>query len=146
VRQVNAKQEKRTGLRIRGARGHREVRGALIRYARWLRAHYQFPIRLPVYLSPRHRIITIDGHTAATSFFIPTDRDAEPYIRMATGDYPSLKEVIGRDSSLASFITSLSHEIIHYQQWIATGDVWERGVARKAVAMLRQYESTADRP
>ena len=34
----------RSGLRIRGARGHPEVRGALIRYAKWLRKQYGFPV------------------------------------------------------------------------------------------------------
>ena len=143
---MNGKHRKRTGLRIRGARGHPEVRAALIRYARWLRANYEFPIRVPVYLSPRDRITTVDGKKVTASFFAPFDSDAEPYIRIATGDYSSLRGQIGRDSSLAAFIASLSHEVIHYQQWLERGDVWERGVARKGVEMLRQYELTVDRP
>jgi len=118
----------------------------LIRYARWLRANYQFPVRVPVYLSPQERITTIDGSTASASFFAPFGRDEEPYIRIATGDYPSLERKHGRANSLAAFIVSLSHEVIHYQQWIATGDVSERGVARKDVAMLRRYEQTVDHP
>ena len=136
----------RSGLRICGARGHPVVRQALIRYAVWLRANYAFPIRLPVYLNPGAYIVTTHGQRASASFFAPWDRRVEPYIRIATGDYPSLAEEEGRDNALASFIASLSHEIVHYQQWTETGEVWERGVARRAVGMLRRYEQTVDCP
>ena len=103
-------------------------------------------MRVPVYLSPRELITTIHGTKVAASFFAPWNRNEEPYIRIATGEYPSLKKEIGRDNALAAFIDSMSHEVIHYRQWIETGDIWERGVARKAVAMLRRYELTADHP
>ena len=137
-------QKKRAGLRIRGARGHPVVRAALIRYAAWLRMNYEFPLRVPVYLSPCELLTTIHGTKASASFFAPWDRNEEPYIRIATGDYPSLRKEIGRDNALAAFINSMSHEIVHYRQWLETGDMWERGVDRKAVAMLRRYELTVD--
>lgn len=136
----------RSGLRVRGERGHREVRDALLRYARWLREHYAFPIRVPVYLSPRAEIVTMHGDTASASFVSPLDRNEEPYIRIATGDYPALKRECGRDDALAAFINSLSHEIVHYRQWVETGETWERGVGVKATAMLRQYARDVDRP
>jgi len=136
----------RTGLHIRGHRGEIEVRQALIRYARWLRLNYEFPIRVPVYLSPREFVRTMHGEDVSASFFAPWDLSVEPYIRIATGDYKALEKECGRDNALARFIVSLSHEVIHYQQWIATGDVSERGVAAKAVRMLRKFELTTDRP
>ena len=136
----------RSGLRICGHRGNAVVRSALIRYARWLRLKYEFPIRVPVYLLPGELVTTIDGTKCSASFFAPFDQSVEPYIRIATGDYPSLAAQSGRDNALASFIISMSHELIHYQQWIETGDIWERGVARRAVTMLRQYEKTVDKP
>ena len=139
-------QARRTGIRIHGARGHPEVRAAYIRYALWLRRNYDFLIRVPVYLSSRYRIVTMHGEQATASFFAPFCRDVEPYIRIATGDYTSLQREHGRDDCLAAFILSLSHEVIHYQQWVETGTTWECGVERKAVAMLRQYELTVDRP
>ena len=138
--------KKRTGLRICGARGHREVRAALIRYASWLRRNYEFPIRVPVYLSPRERITTMHGLQVTASFFAPWNRKVEPYIKVATGDYSSLKKEDGRENTLAEFIASMSHELVHYWQWLETGDVWERGVERKADAMLRRYELTVDHP
>ena len=136
----------RAGIRILGARGHPEVRGALVRYAGWLRREYDFPIRVPVYLSLKERIVTVDGEVVTASFFAPWNRSVEPYIRIATGDYLALKRQRGRDDALAAFITSLNHEVVHYQQWVKTGRVWERGVDRKAMAMLQAYAATVDRP
>lgn len=136
----------RSGIRIRGARGHPEVRDALVRYAVWLRRQYEFPIRVPVYLSPREAIVTMHGHKVSASFFAPWNQREEPYIRLATGDYPALKRECGRDDALAAFINSLSHEVVHYQQWVETGEVWERGVGVRATGMLRRYARDVDRP
>ena len=122
------------------------MKAALIRYARWLRASYDFPVRVPVYLSSKEMITTMHGEQVCASFFAPWSRKDEPYIRIATGDYPALKRASGRDDALAAFITSLSHEIIHYMQWLETGDTSERGVALKARSMLRAYAHTVDRP
>jgi hypothetical protein len=97
-------------------------------------------------LSPRAEIVTMHGDTASASFVSPLDRNEEPYIRIATGDYPALKRECGRDDALAAFINSLSHEIVHYRQWVETGETWERGVGVKATAMLRQYARDVDRP
>ncbi len=136
----------RAGLLIRGARGHPVVRRAFIRYARWLRSNYEFPIRVPVYLSPRKELISMNGGTASATFFAPWDRAEEPYIRVATGDYPTEQKRCGRDDALATLIHSFSHEIVHYQQWVETGEMWERGVEVKADTMLRRYAREVDRP
>lgn len=137
----------RSGIRIRGARGHPEVRRALIRYAKWLRKRYVFPIRVPVYLFPSSTVITQAGeHVVSASFVAPWDRAEEPFIRLATGDYPSLKRSVGRDDALAAFITSMSHEVIHYFQWTKSDRMTERGVSAKAVLMLREYAATVKRP
>jgi len=118
----------RTGLRIRGHRGHPVVRRSLICFARWLRLEYEFPIRVPVYLFPEDHIVTLHGERGSASFFAPFDRSVEPYIRIATGDYLALRKECGRDNALAAFLHSLAHEITHYQQWISTGRTSERGV------------------
>src|SRR5690242_13116859 len=136
----------RAGLRIRGERGHPEVRDALIRYARWLRQNYDFPIRVPAYLLPHRALRPKSGGHAQAIFFAPFDRTQEPYIRIATGDYPEWKRKLGRDNALASWIVSLSHEVVHYRQWVETGETFERGVAAKANRMLDRYAKTVDHP
>ena len=136
----------RTGLRIRGERGHPVVREALKRFARWLRLEYNFPIRVPVYLNQHHRFLTIEGEKVTASFFAPDDSNTEPYIRIATGDYNELVAESGRNDALASYICSLAHEIIHYQQWITDGCTTEAGVDKEAVAILRRYAESVDEP
>jgi hypothetical protein len=86
------------------------------------------------------------GEHVSASFFAPWKRQEEPYIRIATGDYPALKRKRGRDNALAAFVTSLSHEVVHYQQWVETGETSERGVAGRARSMLSQYSKAVDRP
>ncbi len=139
------KKQRRDGLRIRGSRGHPVVRRALIRFAAWLRLNYEFPVRVPVYLLARPYVNSQTGKCSA-SFFGPYSREEEPYIRIATGDYKMMRSERDRDDVLASYINSLAHEVVHYQQWIATGDMWERGVAVRAHAILRRYARTTARP
>lgn len=136
----------RSGLRIKGQRGHPIVREALIRYARWLRKKYEFPIRVPVYLYPSKTIITMHGEHVTASFFAPFSRDVEPFIRIATGDFPDLVAVRSIDDVLASYIVSLSHELVHYFQWIETGDIHEYKVIQKARKMLLDYALEVDHP
>ena len=141
-----AKPGSRSGLRIRGQRGHPVVRRALVRYAKWLRANYEFPVRVPVYLLPGPTLTTVHGEECSASFFAPVRPTDEPFIRVATGDFAALQRIRGRDNALASFITSLSHEVIHYQQWLRSGSTSERGVSAAASGMLRRYERSTARP
>ena len=136
----------RTGLRIRGQRGHPCVREALKRFARWLRQEYNFPIRVPVYLNQHRRFVTIEGEEVTASFFAPDDPNVEPYIRIATGDYDDLVVELSKHDALASYICSLAHEIVHYQQWVSDGYTSEEGVDKEAVAILRRYAQTVDAP
>src|SRR6266581_904740 len=96
------------GLRIRGQRGHPEVRAALIRFASWLRRHRKFPTLLPVYLIAGDQVRTCKGELCSASFFAPDSRLDAPYARIATGDFPRLRRSRGRDSAL-----------VHYDQWLA---------------------------
>jgi len=138
--------ERRTGLWIRGQRGHRDVRGALIRYARWLRCQIEFPVRVSVYLSPKLTIRTMHGDEVSASIFLPWRRTDEPYIRIATGDYSALFRERGRDNALAAYLASLSHEVIHYRQWVETGTFWERGVSTSARRMVERYAKCTTHP
>ena len=138
--------DNRKGLRIRGGRGNPGQRRALIRFSRWLRTEFEFPICVPVYLFPSDHIITkMDWKSCERVILLPYRRDAAAY-RIATGDYGRLKREQRRDDVLAAFICSLAHEIVHYQQWVMTGNTWERGVGRKVRAILRRYAAAVDRP
>lgn len=136
----------RTGLRIRGGRGNPIVCRALVRYAVWLRRLFEFPIRVPVYLCPEKQLVTMHGDLVSAAFFAPWDRRVEPYIRIATGDYPELRRERGRDNALAAYLCSLSHEVIHYRQWVEAGEIWEQGVTRRASSLVDRYAQTTGRP
>jgi len=122
------------------------VREALKRFAKWLRQEYEFPIRVPVYLNQHHQFVTIEGKDATASFFAPYDSNVEPYIRIATGDYDELVAKWGKNDALASYMCSLAHEIVHYQQWISDGVTKEKGVVKEAEAIMRRYAQAIDEP
>ena len=86
------------------------------------------------------------GKKVSASFFAPFRRNVEPFIRIATGDYGTLQRERGLNNALAAFICSFAHEVIHYQQWVATGKTWERGVSVAASGMLRRYARTVGHP
>ncbi len=138
---------KRTGgLRIRGHLAHRDVRNAIVRFARWIRTEYCFPVRCPVYLSPHYRLTMIDGSIVTASFFAPWDSNVEPYIRIATGDYRPPRSRYNRNNVLAGYLHSLAHELVHYWQWVESGDTTERGVIVRAGSIVGAYALTTDNP
>ncbi len=85
------------------------------------------------------------GERVSASFFAPWSRRVEPFIRIATGEYPQLKKEWGEETALVSHLISLAHEIIHYLQWVETGEIWERGVVSRATAMTRRYRTVTSR-
>jgi len=82
----------------------------------------------------------------SATFLGPFDRGEEPYIRVATGDYADLKKEFGRDNALAACLNSFAHEFVHYQQWVGTGEISERGVVRRAQSIVDRYATTIDHP
>jgi hypothetical protein len=136
----------KSGLRIRGQRGHPLVRIALIRFAWYLRTRFEFPVRVPVYLSPHDTLTMMDGGQAVATFFAPWLPDVEPYIRLATGDFASLrKQRSCLDHTLSLYLQCLAHEVIHYKQWILTGEIHEVGVKGRASMIVRDYSMSVDR-
>src|SRR2546425_10457399 len=130
---------RRTGLRLRAARGHPEVQAVVRPFVRWLRDRYEFPFRVPVYLSPAPQVRTVHGDWCSASFFAPWDRRVEPYIRLATGEYPSLKRRWGRRRAAVSHLISLAHEVLHYEQWVGGRPLSERGLPERASQVVQQY-------
>lgn len=119
---------------------------ALMRFAKWLRTEYDFPVRVTVYLNPHRQFLSIHGEEAEASFFAPDDPTVEPRIRIATGDYEDLVAGSCRNDAIATYICCLAHEIIHYHQWLNEDHMWEENVDEEAEAILRSYERTVDEP
>ena len=137
---------KKSGLRIVGTRGHREVKDCIIRFAKWLRKKKEFPVRITVYLSADAYVTARDGEKCVGLIWIPDALDKYPYIRLATGDYESRKGMYGRENALAGDLCTLCHELLHYWQWIETNNMWEKGIAREARNLVNRYANEVDVP
>ncbi|WHY77265.1 hypothetical protein QNH20_24860 [Neobacillus sp. WH10] len=61
----------------------------------------------------------------SATFFAPFDKNVEPYIRIATGDYEELVLERGEIDALWAILGSMEQEIIHYQQWFGDKDLDE---------------------
>ncbi|CAH0344399.1 DUF2750 domain-containing protein [Bacillus sp. CECT 9360] len=110
----------RSGLRVRCEQGvNSKVKQACLNFAKWLRLYMEFPIRVVVYLKPAKQIKTIDSkELVSATFFGPFERNVEPYIRVATGDFEDLVSEIGEENAICSILNTMAHELIHYQQWL----------------------------
>lgn len=137
----------RSGLRIRSSKGvHPEVRRACIEFGKWLRKTNNFPIRVVIYLKKEYRIRNMEGELVTATFFAPFEKNVEPYIRIATGDYEELYEKKGKDSALVAYLYSIAHEIVHYKQWIKDSDFDEKRAIVESKRMIDAYSGTREHP
>ena len=127
-----------------------EVHRAISDCAKWLRSKYLFPKRVRIYVKSARRIKAQNGENVCGTFFRPADRNREPYIRLATGDYLELLEERGKDNALACILVSLLHELSHYFQWLNDLNLTLVGEERQATNYSRriigEYSETRDHP
>lgn len=148
---LNDTPNRRTGLRIRiESSVDEEVKLACKNFICWLRTEYTFPLRVPIYVKASKYLITLDGDKAVGTFFEPFDYSVEPYIRISTGDYESMKQSIGKDNALASILLSIAHELTHYYQWINNIELTPIGMERQAThyahLIVDEYALTREHP
>ena len=141
----------RSGLRLRCDKTvDEEVKRACKEFCSWLRTEYYFPVRIPIYLKSSYKIKASDGEMVCATFFEPTDRKHEPYIRISTGDYLEMLHEDGKDNALAAIIGTIAHELTHYFQWINDIQLTEIGEERQANAyagfILDEYKGTREHP
>ena len=137
------KSHKRTGLRIVARKGvSSDVREAILRFASWLRVHYEFPIRVPVYVSSMNYVKTIGGEERPSIFFAPSKKSVEPYISVAAGDYDVLVDEQGsKENALCSILYSVAYQVLQYQKWYFETGWSEATLNRKQEQMLSAYAS-----
>ena len=141
----------RKGLRVRyDPFLDQEVERAIKEFIAWLRTEYVFPKRVRVYIKSVRRIRSKAGDLVCGTFFRPADRNAEPYICIATGDYLELVKKHGKDNALAKIIWSIAHELTHYFQWLNDLNLTligeERQATNYASNILYDYSQTRDHP
>ena len=123
----------RKGLRVHYEKGvEPEVKRAIRDCIKWLRSEYVFPKRVNLYVKSAERIKAQNGDRVCGTFFRPADRDAEPFIKIATGDYLNLLSEIGKDDALASILHTIFHELTHYFQWLNDLNLTYIGEERQA--------------
>ena len=140
-----------SGLRVRCEKSiDPEVTRAIKECVKWLRSKYIFPKRVRVYVKASRRVMAKNGEMVCGTFFRPADRDKEPYIRVATGDYMELLEQRGKDNALAAVLYTLIHELTHYFQWLNDLNLTLIGEERQATNYSRtimfDYSETRDHP
>lgn len=140
----------RPGLRLRFYAGVRpDVRERLKRFAQWLRRDLHFLHPVQVTVVPHALVMGHDGAAGWGVFLIPPDdyvRGDVTRIYLAGGAVEVLEwhYQVAAPESLAKLMHSLAHEIVHYEQWRDGRPICERGVNRRAAALVRAYHLHAD--
>jgi len=131
--------KERTGIRICCNKNvHFVLKKAFLHFARWLRKNYNFPKRVPVYLKESCYIINrFSKEKVTATFFAPFDKQEEPYIRIATGNFYNFKKDFGQKEAILIILKSLAHELQHYYQWI-DDDFPEREISPEEEELLEE--------
>ncbi|MGE8019305.1 hypothetical protein ACQKOM_10340 [Peribacillus frigoritolerans] len=134
----------RKGLRLRSEAGvHPEVRSVCINFCKWLRTQMEFTVRVVIYLKKDYQIKNRTTKQMVTAtFFAPFDKNVEPFIRIATGDYSELIEERGKKDALYAMLDSIAHEIIHYQQWLENRELNEEEAEEEGYKLVDSYAET----
>ncbi len=134
-------EEERTGLRIRSDKGVDIIlKKAFVHFAKWLRCHYNFPKRVPVYVKKKYYIVNqFSKEQVSATFFAPFDKQEEPYIRIATGDFYDLEKEYGRRDAVLMTLRSLAHELQHYYQWWDDNELLEDEAESGANELIQEY-------
>ena len=127
---------RRSGIRFRFDKSvPREVKEGFLRFSKWLRREYYFPLKVNVYVYGSSFVRAKDGDMVVGLFFEPYSYTDEPYIKLAVGDYDDLCLQKGHEKAMLALLGTLVHELTHYFQWINGLELTDVGRERQA----RQY-------
>jgi hypothetical protein len=133
------------GLRLRFYPGVRaDLRIFLLDFARWLRRAITFRHPVRVTVVRQATVMGLDGAPGWAVFLIPPDDYAAGdvvRIFLAGGKLALLESHYGMrpETALARLAHDLAHEVVHYEQWRDVQTISERGVNRRAGALVREY-------
>lgn len=141
----------RKGLRLHYDKSiHPEVKRAVNEYIKWLRTKYLFPKRVCIYVRSKKQIRARDGDFVSDIFFWPYNREDEPYINIATGNFEHQIIQRGKDDALASILFAVSANLTHYYRWLNDIQLTPIGEVRQATKYARmrldEYAETRDHP
>jgi hypothetical protein len=105
----------------------------------------EFPIRVVIYLKKEDQIKNRTTKEMVTAtFFAPYEKDVEPYICIATGDYKDLIKERGKIDALYAMLDSIAHELYHYQQWLEDKELEEEEAEEKGSQLVDEYAENID--
>ena len=117
----------------------RRLRLSFMRFARWIRAQYTFPVKIDVYIKNVDFIISkTTGETGTANIFIPYQLSESPCIKIAVGDFFTLTQETDYFSATCAELCSLAHEITHYFQW-------QNGYDMDSLLLKKERERQANR-
>lgn len=142
----------RPGLRLRFYPGvRRDVREALKAFASWLRGEIGFEHPVQVTVVPHATVRGHDGPAGWAAFLIPpADYAVGDVVRIivGAGKVRVLESHYGLSppETWQRLLHDVAHEVVHYEQWRDGRPVTERGVNRRAAALVERYQRRASRP
>ncbi|HEX7050640.1 MAG TPA: hypothetical protein VF188_10595 [Longimicrobiales bacterium] len=140
------------GLRLRFYPGVRvDVRAALKSFARWLRRELRFRHPVRVTVVPHATVMGHEGAAGWAVFMIPpADYAPGDVVRIFVGagkvDVLERRYGLEPPDSVVRLLHDLAHEAVHYEQWRDGRPVTERGVNRRAEALVARYVEWSARP
>lgn len=130
----------RKGLRIRSNPNIEfEIKHSIHIFGKWMRKNFEFPIRVVVYLKEEENIVTSTGEKVSATFFALYQKNVEPYIRIATGDYEEMIRDCNEGVAVYPYLRSMAHEIVHYQQWWEDRPFDEEEAEGRADSIVDQF-------
>ncbi|SFS64009.1 HEAT repeat domain-containing protein [Marininema halotolerans] len=108
-------------------------------FAKWIRKKRSFPIRVVVYLYKEDWIINRSGEEVAGLFFAPYDKNEEPYIKVATGDFNSIDSDCEEGMGIYAYLQVFAHEVVHYEQWLHDHPFDEEEADSKSEKMVDEF-------
>ncbi|ATW27220.1 HEAT repeat domain-containing protein [Candidatus Formimonas warabiya] len=131
------------GLYVQYEKGvNYDVRRGSINFVKWIRGNMEFPIQLTIFLTNNYQITTKQTKELVSAvFWGPYSLEEKPYIKVATGDFEDLVCQMGKYSAIAATLNSITHELIHYQQWLINPRFknGEREAKKKAREIVISY-------
>ena len=103
----------------------------------WIRSNYCFPKRVRIYVKGSRCVKARDGDSVYDIFFWTYNRDDEPYIKIATGDYFELVQKYGPEEAEVMILISIARNLTHYFQWLNDIKLTPIGEERQATQYAR---------
>ncbi len=108
------------------------------KYVAWLEVNHSLPKELRIIVTGVSFIRSIDHEHVSSTFWAPFDKEEACYMKISTGDFWEL-EKWGKDSAIYSTLNSISHELIHYHQWLEDKELHGNETDKKATLLTNEY-------